>query len=189
LSSRVTHPVRRRTGRSRPRFAAGLLALAALIAIIALPALGARGPAITIDYPEPRPAERILPTIIGGASYVSTNDLARVFSATKYWRPEIQKLSLRIGDHTLRFTVGAPLVLLDETEWTCRHAKRTRWSTDYPSDLGSGASRETHGNLAAQRPDRSTQCSPKRGQKSTVFFPRTSWASEKAPFLAALLSP
>ena len=86
-----------------------------LAALIALPALGERGPQITVVYPEPRPAERINPITIGGASYVSTNDLARVFSATKYWRPEIQKLTLRLGDHTIRFTIGAPLVLVDET--------------------------------------------------------------------------
>lgn len=103
-----------------PRSAATPLArlvLLAVLALLAIPALGARGPSITIDYPAPRSAERITPTLIGGARYVSTNDLARVFSATKYWRPEIQKLSLRVGDHTLRFTVGASLVLLDETEW------------------------------------------------------------------------
>jgi N-acetylmuramoyl-L-alanine amidase len=94
-----------------------IAAAVALTAHVALPALGARGPGITIDYPAPRAAERINPTVIGGTRYISTNDLARVFSATKYWRPDIQKLSLRIGDHTLRFTVGAPLVLLDEVEW------------------------------------------------------------------------
>jgi len=89
---------------------AALLALA----LLAFPALGERTARIGVIYPDPRPAEQINPTMIGGASYVSTNDLARVFSATKYWRPEIQKLTLRIGDHTVRFTVGAPLVLVDE---------------------------------------------------------------------------
>ncbi|HYR68373.1 MAG TPA: N-acetylmuramoyl-L-alanine amidase, partial [Candidatus Dormibacteraeota bacterium] len=41
--------------------------------------------------------------------------LARIFAATKYWRPEIQKLTLRLGEHTLRFTIDAPIVLVDET--------------------------------------------------------------------------
>jgi N-acetylmuramoyl-L-alanine amidase len=107
----------RQSAAKRLGAAALLLAAATLITLAALPASGARGPAITIVYPDPRSAERITPTVIGGARYVSTNDLARIFSATKYWRPDIQKLSLRMGDHTLRFTVGAPLVLLDETEW------------------------------------------------------------------------
>ncbi|MGE5180174.1 MAG: N-acetylmuramoyl-L-alanine amidase [Bacteroidota bacterium] len=69
---------------------------------------------ITVIYPEPRRPERFVPIVLDGARYVSTNDLARVFGATKYWRPEIQKLSLRIGEHTLRFSVGAPVVLVDE---------------------------------------------------------------------------
>ncbi len=98
---------------TRNRAAHALLAL--LLALAALPALGARtGSTITIEYPDPRPREKIKPIVIGGTPYVSTNDLARIFTATKYWRPEIQKLSLRIGEHTVRFTVGAPVVLFDE---------------------------------------------------------------------------
>jgi N-acetylmuramoyl-L-alanine amidase len=93
--------------------AAFLLALAAALAVF--PAIAARtGPAIYVEYPDPRPAERINPIMIDGARYVSTNDLARVFGATKYWRPEIKKLRLRIGEHTVRFTVDAPMVLVDE---------------------------------------------------------------------------
>ncbi|HYJ33284.1 MAG TPA: N-acetylmuramoyl-L-alanine amidase [Candidatus Binatia bacterium] len=69
---------------------------------------------ITVIYPEPRNPERFVPIVLDGVRYVSTNDLARVFGATKYWRPEIQKLSLRIGEHTLRFSIGAPVVLVDE---------------------------------------------------------------------------
>jgi len=87
----------------------------ALAALATLPALAARTvPPISVDHAEERPAEKIMPILIGGASYVSTNDLARIFGATKYWRPEIQKLTLRLGEHTLRFTVDAPIVLVDE---------------------------------------------------------------------------
>ena len=98
---------------ARPRLARVLL----LTLLLAIPALGERTTRINVIYPDPKPAEQINPTTIGGASYVSTNDLARVFSATKYWRPDIQKLTLRIGDHTVRFTVGAPLVLVDENAY------------------------------------------------------------------------
>src|SRR6266853_29237 len=70
---------------------------------------------ISVDHAEERPAEKIVPILIDGASYVSTNDLARIFAATKYWRPEIQKVTLRLGEHTLRFTIDAPIVLVDET--------------------------------------------------------------------------
>ena len=94
-----------------------ILAALGLAALVALPAIAAtkRAAPIRVDQPEPKPDETITPILIGGARYVSTNDLARVLSATKYWRPEIQKLSLRIGEHTLRFTVDAPVILVDET--------------------------------------------------------------------------
>ena len=101
---------------ARPRLARIVLSIL-LLALLALPALGERTTRIGVIYPEPRPAEQINPATIGGASYVSTNDLARVFSATKYWRPDIQKLTLRIGDHTVRFTIGASLVLVDENAY------------------------------------------------------------------------
>lgn len=87
----------------------------ALVAVVS-PASAARTvQPISVDHAEERPAEKIMPILIDGASYVSTNDLARIFSATKYWRPEIQKLTLRLGEHTLRFTVDAPIVLVDES--------------------------------------------------------------------------
>ncbi|HEX7078893.1 MAG TPA: N-acetylmuramoyl-L-alanine amidase, partial [Candidatus Eisenbacteria bacterium] len=87
--------------------------VAALLAVV--PALAQRGlPPITVLYPEPRPAERIAPILIDNVRYVSTDDLARVLDATKFWRPEIRKLSLRIGERTIRFTVDAPVVLVDE---------------------------------------------------------------------------
>src|SRR5262245_10658055 len=112
------------SARARRRTILRLLAVAAAIALLTAAAYVARAatsarPArpIFVDYPEPRPSERISPIMIGGAAYVSTNDLARIFSATKYWRPDTQKLSLRIGEHTIRFTVGAPLVLLDDEGW------------------------------------------------------------------------
>ena len=95
-----------------------LLLLLLLLAIGALlPALtrAERSAApITVVYPEPRRPERFVPIVLDGVRYVSTNDLARVFGATKYWRAEIQKLSLRFGEHTLRLSVGAPVVLVDE---------------------------------------------------------------------------
>ncbi len=93
----------------------GLLA-AALLAVAIPAALAVQGAApIQVLYPDPQPAEQIRPILLEGTRYVSTNDLARIFRATKYWRPELRKLSLRLGDHTIRFTVDAPIVLVDET--------------------------------------------------------------------------
>ena len=102
----------------RPTLAPAALALAALAALAlaaTLPAFAIqRAPSITVIYPAPDSRETITPVWIEGVRYLSTNDLARVFRATKYWRPELRKLSLRFGDHTVRFTVDAPVVLVDE---------------------------------------------------------------------------
>jgi N-acetylmuramoyl-L-alanine amidase len=108
-------PALRPRRRSGPAIAVAIALGAVLPALFALSAFAARGVApITVDYPAPRPSEDVKPRVLKGASYVSTDDLARIFSATKYWRPEIQKLSLRLGEHTVRFTVGAPVVLVDD---------------------------------------------------------------------------
>ena len=115
-------PQRRASARPIPwrllAIVAVAVAVATAVAYAAWAATSARtGRPITIDYPAPRPSDHITPILIGGTSYVSTNDLARIFSATKYWRPDTQKLSLRIGEHTIRFSVGAPLVLIDDSGW------------------------------------------------------------------------
>lgn len=106
---------RDRTGSVPSRVSMILLALLLLAALLpALTRAERSGAPITVVYPEPRSTERFVPIVLDGVRYVSTNDLARVFGATKYWRPEIQKLSLRLGEHTLRFSVGAPVILVDE---------------------------------------------------------------------------
>jgi len=94
---------------------AWFLALAALAIVIRV-ALAAQDAApILVLYPDPALPERIRPILLEGTRYVSTSDVARVFRGTKYWRPELRKLSLRFGDHSIRFTVDAPVVVVDET--------------------------------------------------------------------------
>lgn len=105
----------RRGSRANRALTLSLLGAVGLVILLPLPALGERvGPAIYVEYPAPRATDRIVSIVLGGVRYVSTNDLARIFGATKYWRSEVQKLTLRIEEHTIRFTVGAPLVLVDE---------------------------------------------------------------------------
>ncbi len=92
------------------------LLLIAAATFAATPATGIQGASpINVIYPEPQPAERITPIWLRGVRYISTNDLSRVFRATKYWRPELRKLSMRFGDHTIRLTVDAPVALVDES--------------------------------------------------------------------------
>jgi len=88
-------------------------ALAVPVAIRVAQAVQDAAP-IEVVYPDPQPVERIRPILLEDMRYVSTGDVARIFRATKYWRPELRKLSLRFGDHTIRFTVDAPVVLVDE---------------------------------------------------------------------------
>ena len=93
-----------------------LLFAVALFAAAIPAALAVQGAApIVVVYPDPQPVERIRPILLENTRYVSSNDLARIFRATKYWRPELRKLSLRFGDHTVRFTIDAPIVVVDET--------------------------------------------------------------------------
>ena len=100
--------------RASARLGHRLFPVAAALALAA-PALGLQGaPSIAVIYPESRPPERITPIWFRGVRYISTNDLSRIFRATKYWRPALRKLSLRIGEHTLRLTVDAPVVIVDE---------------------------------------------------------------------------
>ncbi len=91
-------------------------ALALVLALAGIPiALGLPvAPPIVVVYPEPRAPERITPITLRGVRYLSTSDLARVFRATKYWRPELRKLSMRLGEHTIRLTVDSPIILVDE---------------------------------------------------------------------------
>jgi N-acetylmuramoyl-L-alanine amidase len=116
--------------------------LAALLIAVAAPAVllavQAAAP-IDVIYPDPQPIERIRPITVDGARYVSTNDLARVFRATKYWRPELRKLSLRFGDHTIRFTVDAPVVTVDEVARNLVQSPRLVQGTVYvPETVLSG---------------------------------------------------
>ncbi|HEY7727036.1 MAG TPA: N-acetylmuramoyl-L-alanine amidase [Candidatus Eisenbacteria bacterium] len=95
------------------RVFAAALAAAAIAAV--LPAAAQRGGApVKVRYAGQRPDEKLVTVPIGPTDYVSTNDLARIFGATQFWRPELRKLTLRIGDHTVRFTVDSPVALVDE---------------------------------------------------------------------------
>lgn len=111
--------------------AAALLAAAAELAVLR-PAAAERGiAAIHVIYSDERPDEKLTPVSIGPTDYISTNDLARILGATKFWRPELRKLTLRIGEHTLRLTVDAPLVLVDEQAKNLVDAPRLLRGTVY----------------------------------------------------------
>jgi hypothetical protein len=65
------------------------------------------------EGPETVPVHRI-----GADVYVGVNDLGRLLDATKFWRPDVRKLVLRSGPHSLTLTVDNPFVVLDNaTVW------------------------------------------------------------------------
>jgi N-acetylmuramoyl-L-alanine amidase len=63
------------------------------------------------DYPE---ARRIDAYRVDGVDYLVLNDIAYLFRATKYWRDELEKMVLKIGDRRVRVTVGSPFVFVDD---------------------------------------------------------------------------
>ncbi len=98
-------------------------ALAWSVALLVASALGARA-----ATPPARPADRgatarmesaappesaPLRTIEGG-SYLGAGDLARLLSATRFWRSDVRRLVLRAGAHRIVLTVDNPFVLVDD---------------------------------------------------------------------------
>ena len=51
---------------------------------------------------------------VGGVPCVGADDLARLLDGVQYWRAETRRLVIRAQGHSLTFTDGAPIVLLDD---------------------------------------------------------------------------
>jgi N-acetylmuramoyl-L-alanine amidase len=70
------------------------------------------------DWRTPPPGEgpETIPVrSVNGQGYVAVNDLARILGATKFWRPDVRKLSLRAGAHTIVLAMDNTFALVDET--------------------------------------------------------------------------
>jgi N-acetylmuramoyl-L-alanine amidase len=52
--------------------------------------------------------------MVDDVACVGANDLARLLGATKYWRPDLQKLVLRAGTHSIKLTADNPFVVIDD---------------------------------------------------------------------------
>ena len=104
---------------SSPRpgtWASVLAALVVLLGPLAGSTLAARtedttGLLRTTDQPEGRsiPVARI-----DGVDYLELSDVALVSRATKYWRPELGKMVLKVGDHRVTLTVGSPFAYVEQ---------------------------------------------------------------------------
>ena len=91
-----------------------VLAGIAALGILASAALAQdRQPAwvMTPDHPAPREIDAYR---FDGVDYIDANEVARLFRASKYWRAELEKMVLKVGDTRVRLTVGSPYVFVED---------------------------------------------------------------------------
>jgi N-acetylmuramoyl-L-alanine amidase len=121
----------------RPRIGPlGIAALAVLAGALAFAAALAQRPApprlSRVQTPDTAPVRRLE----GGAPYIAVNDLARLLDATKFWRPELRKLTLRAGRHQITLTADNPFVVVDErTMWLGAPVRSLRGELHVPAAL------------------------------------------------------
>jgi N-acetylmuramoyl-L-alanine amidase len=89
---------------------------AALLVAATLPANGVaatrelEGRLRTSERPDGRPVEVVR---IDGVDHLDLLEIARLFRATRYWRAELGKMVLKIGERRVTVTVGSPFVYVD----------------------------------------------------------------------------
>jgi N-acetylmuramoyl-L-alanine amidase len=73
---------------------------------------------------------------LDGEPYVGVNGLARLLDATEFWRPDVRKLVLRSGRHSITFTVDNPFVVVDDaTIWLPLPVRSSRGELQIPAML------------------------------------------------------
>ena len=90
--------------------AARAIVVAAMLALVAAPAAAA----IKVERVGRGTTETVATTVLDGRPAIGANALARLVGGTKYWRPDLRKLEVRTVRHSLRLTVDAPYVIVDE---------------------------------------------------------------------------
>jgi N-acetylmuramoyl-L-alanine amidase len=125
--------MRARRRRIGPRGIAAIAAIAGTLAFAAALAQRATTPRVSrVQSPDTAPIRRLE----GGAPYVAVNDLARLLGATKFWRPELRKLTLRAGRHQITLTADNPFVVVDEaTLWLGAPVRSLRGELHVPAAL------------------------------------------------------
>ncbi len=105
----LVHPP---TLRPRP-FALALLFLISLSISIAGTPRDCHAASIDVRHPDGRIEE--VPVIeVGRAIYLSEDVVSLLYSSSKYWRPDLLKMTLRVGDHRLKLTADNRNVVIDE---------------------------------------------------------------------------
>jgi len=106
---------------------------AVAVAALTIAALGAAPPRVATrgETPDTAPVRRV-----EGTPYLAVNDLARLLDATKFWKPELRKLALRAGRHSITLTVDDPFVVVDETTmWLGAPVRSLRGELQVPAAL------------------------------------------------------
>ncbi len=124
--------------RRAPRLAAFALAAFALAAG-ATRVRGAGATRVRGAAPETAPV-----TQLDGVPYVSGRDFAHLIGATRYWRADLRRLSLRAGVHQIQVVVDDPFVLLDDRTIRLDHPVRSlRGEVQLPVALADSLPRDT----------------------------------------------
>src|SRR5438552_3624845 len=100
-------------GRGRPLRRRPIFAVRAALALAASPPVATTDRASSGEGPDAVPV-----TMNDEAPYVGVNGFARLLDATKFWRADVRKLTLRAGRTNITFTVDDPFVVVnDSTRW------------------------------------------------------------------------
>ncbi|NNE07803.1 MAG: hypothetical protein HKN20_04495, partial [Gemmatimonadetes bacterium] len=95
-----------------------LSVLAPTLALLALALTLAFAPAVAradIEVRMPASEPRTFATSEwNGVEYITADDVSLIYSASLYWRPELQKMTLRLGDFHVKVTAENPNVVIDE---------------------------------------------------------------------------
>lgn len=79
------------------------------VALLATALLAAAGAPVRGAAPESAPV-----STLDGVQVIGADDLARLLGATKFWRADVRKLTLRVRQHQVQLTVGDPFALVDD---------------------------------------------------------------------------
>ncbi len=63
----------------------------------------------------------VIPTVERqGVRVVKSSDLARLAGGTRYWRPDVRKVVIRVGEHRLKLTMDSRFAVLDDEPFSLR---------------------------------------------------------------------
>ena len=80
--------------------------------LLLLPGAGVCG-TLQVLFPDGR-REDVSTATRGGTEYISASDASLLFGASRFWRPDLLKMTLRIGDHRVKVAAENPNVVIDE---------------------------------------------------------------------------